>query len=468
MVRRPRVREVLPTVIKAPRERRPSRLLTAPYILFSGFGGLILLGGLLLSLPIANTEGGWTPLVTAMFTSTSAVTVTGHTVETTSEYWTTFGQAVIFVLMLVGGLGFMTVATFLLILMGQRISLSERMLMSDAMGVDRMGSLVRVTRNIIIIVMVIYALGMLLLWWRLLGFFSTDEALWQAAFHTISSFNNAGFSIMPESTLQEGFVVNFPLLIFMAVLIILGGIGWTTLVDLRRNRRFTRWSLDTRMVIMTSLFLWIIGALVIFIAEFNNDATFGPFSVAEKGFYSVFHSISGRTAGFSTIADFSKASELTLLFYPFLMFIGGAAGSVAGGIKVATFAVIIAAVVSSVRGRPHAEAFGRELPPFQVHRAVAVAVLAMAFIFLAALILTLTEDLPENLTFLHLLFDSMSAFGTTGLSTGVPPELSTAGKSIFMVLMFLGRLGPLTMALALAPREETTVYRFAQERVKIG
>jgi trk system potassium uptake protein TrkH len=434
--------------------------------LFFGFGALILIGGGLLALPFATNAEGGAPLVTAMFTSTSAVTVTGQTVVDTSTYWSFSGQAIIFGLMLVGGLGFMTVATFLLIVIGQRISLSERILMSNAIGVDRIGSLVRVTRNIIIMVVMIYALGILLLWWQLADFFSTQEALWQAAFHTVSSFNNAGFSIIPATVHQKGFAGNMLLLSFMTGLIILGGIGWTTLVDIWKNHRFSRWSLDTRMVVVTSLFLWSMGAVVFYIAEFNNEETIGNFSVIERVFYSVFHSISGRTAGFVTI-DFSRASELTLLFYPFLMFIGGAAGSVAGGIKVATFAVIIAAVVSSIRGRPQAEAFRRAIPPFQVHRAVAIAVLAIAFIFFATLILTLTEDL-ENFTFLNLLFDSVSAFGTTGLSTGVPSELSVGGKAIFMLLMFVGRLGPLTMALAIAPLEDSTVYRFAEERVKIG
>ena len=464
MVRRPRTREVLPSVIKPSPIRHPSRLFTAPYILFAGFASLILLGGLLLSLPFANNQSGFTPLVTAMFTSTSAVTVTGLTVEPTSTYWSSFGQGVIFGLMLVGGLGFMTVATFLLIVMGQRITLSERMLMRDTMGVDRMGALVRVTRNIVLIVIGVYGVGMLVLWWRLLGFFSEGEALWQAAFLSVSSFNNAGFSILPEGVSRDAFVSNFPLLGFMAFLIVLGSIGWTTLVDVWRHRRFTRFSLDTRMVLATSLFLYALGAAVIFLAEFNNELTLGRFSMADRAFYSIFHSISGRTAGFSTI-DFSQAGDLSLLFYPFLMFVGGAAGSVAGGIKVATFAVIIAAVFSSVRGRLQVEAFSREIPSFQVHRALSVVVIAMALIFVVSLALTFTE---EEIPFLHLLFDTVSAFGTTGLSTGVPAELSVAGKALFMVLMLAGRLGPLTMALALVPREEATVYRFAQERVKIG
>lgn len=465
VVRRPRMREVMPSVIHDSPIRRPPRFLTAPYILFGGFSALILLGGLLLWLPAANNHEGPSSFVTAMFTSTSAVTVTGHVVEPTSTYWSVFGQGVIFALMLVGGLGFMTVATFLLIITGRRLGLAERILMREAMGVDRMGSLVRVTRNIILIVLGVYAIGIILLWWRLLGFFDAGEAMWQAAFLSVSSFNNAGFSILPEEVQSVGgaFVSNLPLLGFMAILIVLGSIGWTTLVDVSRHHRFSRLSLDTKMVLTTSLFLYVLGAVVILFNEFGNPATLGDFPAGERVYQAVFHSISGRTAGFSTI-DFGAASEFTLLFYPFLMFVGGAAGSVAGGIKVATFAVIIAAVFSSLRGRQQVEAFGREIDPFQVHRAVTVAVLGLTVAFLAILLLTLTEDIPFRLLF----FDTISAFGTTGLSTGAPADLTVTGKGLFMVLMLLGRLGPLTMALALVPRGEASLYRYVQERVKIG
>ncbi len=466
IVRRPRRRDVLPELVKSTPTRRPARHFTPGFILLYSFGGLIVLGGLLLMLPLSNSKGGFTPAEIAFFTSTSAVTVTGHTVVTTATYWSTFGKAVIFALMLVGGLGFTSLATFFLIVIGQRITLPERMLMRDTMGVDRLGGLVAVLRNIMLIVLSIYAVGTVLIWWRLQGEFSAGEALWQAAFLSVSAFNNAGFSILPGANSLENFFTNTPLLCFVAVLIIMGGISWTVLVDLFRQRRFSRLTLDTKMVLTASLFLWALGAVVFFIAEYDNQATLGTSSVLQKVFQSVFHSISGRTAGLSTL-DFSATTELTDLFYPFLMFVGGAAGSLAGGIKVATLAVIIAAAVSSIRGRLQAEAFGRELPHFQVHRALTVAALGMAMIFAISLALTFTER-GKDIPFLNLFFDTVSAFGTTGLSTGVPPMLSLAGKALFMITMFLGRLGPLTMALALAPREEATVYRFIQERVKIG
>ncbi len=465
IIRRQRLRDVVPVTVKDSSRRRPSKHLTPPFILFYSFSGLVLLGGFLLSLPISNNIDGFTPLDQAYFTATSAATVTGLTVVDTATYWTGFGKAVIFALMLVGGLGFTSLATFFLIVIGQRITLPERMLMRDTMGVDRLGGIVPLLRNIVLIVTAVYVVGAAFIWWRIHGEFSTGEAVWQSAFLSVSAFNNAGFSILPDSTSLSRFFSNIPLLVVLAVLIVLGGIGWTVLADLFRQRRFSRFALDTKMVVTTSLFLWALGAVVFFIAEYDNDRTLGSSSLAMKAVQSIFHSISGRTAGLSTI-DPAQATQLSDLFYPFLMFVGGAAGSVAGGIKVATLAVIIAAVISSIRGRAQAEAFGREIPHFQVHRALTVAALGMVIVFVVCLSLTVTER--GNINFIDLFFDTISAFGTTGLSTGVPPQLSPAGKVLFIITMLVGRLGPLTLALALAPRPEASVYRFMQERVKIG
>lgn len=430
---------------------------------------LIVVGALLLALPVASHQDGFTSLEVSLFTAVSALTVTGHVVVNTSTYWTGFGQGVIFFLMLVGGLVFMAVATFLLALIGQRSTLSERLVMRDTMGVDRMEGIRRVTRNITIVVFLIYILGAAAIFWRINGLDGMDLAtsLWQSTFLSVSSFNNAGFSILPEGPTGIGLArlsSEFALLGFMTVLMILGGIGWTVLVEVSRHHRFARFSLDTKLVIVTSLFLWVLGAGVFFLAEYGRAETLGDFSLGDKAVSAVFHSVSGRTAGFTAV-NFALVDDFTKLTFAPLMFIGGAAGSVAGGIKVVTVAVIIAAVLSSIRGRSEAEAFGREIAHFQVLRAITVAALGLGFIAVAIPTLTLTDpDIP----FVDLLFDTVSAFGTNGTSTGIVPDLSLAGKSIFMVAMFVGRLGPLTLALALAPREEATLYRFARERVKIG
>ena len=469
VIRQPRQREVLPTVAEEAPLRHPRRLFSSPYILLFGFVLLIIVGALLLALPLANDKSGFTSPVTSFFTAISAVTVTGLTLVDTSTYWSGFGQAVIFILMLVGGLAFMAVATFLLALMGQRSTLPERLVMRDTMGVDRMMGLRRITSYLFAVVFLIYGIGAAAIFWRIDGLdgMGLGESVWQSVFLSVSSFNSAGFSILPEFPIGSGITrigTEGTLLAIMMVLIIIGGIGWTVLVDVARHHRFARFSLDTKLIIVTSLGLWVLGAGIFFLAEYANNDTVGELALGDKVLSSVFHSISGRTAGFAAV-DFSDVGDFTKLMYPGLMFIGGAAGSVAGGIKVATFAVIIVAVISSVRGRSQAEAFGREIAQIQVLRALTVGVLGLGIIMVLMPTLTLTDpDIP----YLNLMFDTVSAFGTNGTSTGIVRDLSLGGESIFMVAMFVGRIGPLTLALALAPREEATVYRFARERVKIG
>ncbi len=468
VVRQPRQDQLRPTFSEPAPERRPRRSLSTPFILFYGFAALILAGGALLALPLSSQSGEATPLASAFFTAASAVTVTGHTAVNTTTHWNHFGHAVIFVLMLVGGLSFMAVATFILALLGQQFSLSERLLMRETMGLNQMQGLRTVVRNIVLVVFLIYCIGAAMIFWRIQGLdgMGLGESAWQSMFLSVSAFNNAGFSILPESPAGSGIERMAPmkiLLFAMAVLIILGSVGWTSLVDLYRHRRFSRLSLDTRLVIVTSIALWVAGAVALFLAENANPATHAGYGLFEQVFSSIFHSISGRTAGF-TVIDFQQTTDFTKLIYPTLMFIGGASGSVAGGIKVQTFAVIMAAVISSVRGREQAEAFGREITQQQVLRALTVGVLGVVFLVLLMPVLTLIE--PE-VAFLDLLFDTVSAFSTNGSSAGTAPGLSDGGKVILTVAMFVGRLGPITLALALAPRAES-VYRYAQERVTIG
>ena len=473
IIRLRRRRELSPTVadVEPPRANRP--LFGTTTILLSAFALLILAGGSLLTLPIAQNGSGFTAMETAFFTSVSAVTVTGHTVVDTSTYWSTFGQAVIFILMLVGGLGFMVISTFILLLIGQRSTLQERILtralMRDTVGVNRMQGLRQLGRAVIGMVFLLYAAGAAMIFWQINGIdgMGAPQSLWHSIFLSVSSFNNAGFNILPEvpgGSSVARFVSDPVLLITMTILMVLGGLGWVLVVDVFRKRRISRFSLETKLVLVTSILLWVLGAGVLYLAEFANAETMASFSWVDKIMGAVFSSVSGRTAGF-TIMDFGEVKDVTKSTFSGLMFIGGAAGSVAGGIKVATFAVLMAAVVSSLRGRPHAEAFGREIHQSQLHRALTVAVLALAFIVVSATVLTTLEpDIP----FLDIIFDTVSAFGTTGASTGIIPDMGLASKIIFMVLMYVGRLGPVALALALAPEDDTEVYRFAQESVKIG
>lgn len=430
-------------------------------------------GAGLLTLPFASVSGHSTPVEVAYFTAISAVTVTGHTVVSTPEYWTSFGHAVIFLLMLVGGLGFMVISTFLLVLLGDRTTIQQRALtrglMSDAAGVKHMRAIRSFGNRVIIIVLLIYLGGSLVYFSQISGMDDIGEgqAYWYSLFLSVSSFNNAGFNIIPEAAQGNAgrFISNHVVLITMTAMIALGGLGWVTMVDVWRQRRFTRFSLDTKMVVVTSLGLWALGIVMLVLTEFNNPVTMAPLGWVDRCVNAVFLSVSGRTAGFSTI-DFGQVADVTKMSFTALMYIGGAPGSVAGGIKVITFALIVTAVLSSLRNRSHAEAFGREIPQPQLHRALAVAVLALGLIFVTVMTLVEIED---DVNFLHLLFDTVSALGTVGATTGIVPELGLASQSIFMAAMFVGRLGPLVLALAMAPREdEIEAYRFAQEPVRIG
>ena len=473
IIRLRRRRELSPTVaeVEPPKQNKP--LFGTTILLLLGFALLIAAGGGLLTLPIAQNGTGFTAFETAFFTSVSAVTVTGHTVVDTSTYWSTFGQAVIFMLMMVGGLGFMVVSTFILLLIGQRSTLQERLLtrdlMRDTVGVDQMGGLRHLGRAVIGVVFLLYAIGAVVIFLQINGIDGVGNlrSVWHSIFLSVSSFNNAGFNIIPEvpggSSLTR-FFSDPGLLITMTVLMILGGLGWVLVVDVFRKRRISRFSLETKLVLVTSIVLWVLGAFVLYLSEFNNSATMGDFSWFDKIFGAIFSSVSGRTAGFS-IMDFGEVKDVTKSTFSGLMFIGGAAGSVAGGIKVATFAVLMAAVISSLKGRPHAEAFGREIHQSQLHRALTVAVLGFAFIAVSATVLTTLEP---GIPFQDIIFDTVSAFGTTGASTGIIADTGLAAKILFMALMYVGRLGPVALALALATEDDTEVYRFAQESVKIG
>ena len=473
IIRLRRRRELSPIVAEVEPPKQNNPLFGTTTILLLGFALLIAAGGGLLTLPIAQNGTGFTAFETAFFTSVSAVTVTGHTVVDTSIYWSTFGQAVIFMLMMVGGLGFMVISTFILLLIGQRSTLQERLLtrdlMRDTVGVDQMRGLRHLGRAVIGVVLLLYAIGAVIIFLQINGIDGAGNlrSVWHSIFLSVSSFNNAGFNIIPEvpggSSLTR-FFSDPGLLITMTVLMILGGLGWVLVVDVFRKRRVSRFSLETKLVLVTSIVLWVLGAFVLYLAEFNNSATMGDFSWFDKIFGAIFSSVSGRTAGFS-IMDFGEVKDVTKSTFSGLMFIGGAAGSVAGGIKVATFAVLMAAVISSLKGRPHAEAFGREIHQSQLHRALTVAVLGFALILVSATVLTTLEpDIP----FQDIIFDIVSAFGTTGASTGIIADTGLAAKILFMALMYVGRLGPVVLALALATEDDTEVYRFAQESVKIG
>ena len=463
MVRRPRDEEIRPLRITADPPRVPPKNFGSPYLLMGGFFFLIALGTLLLLMPFTNNQGGITPFMDALFTATSAVTVTGLVVVDTPTYWSFSGQLVIMILVFTGGLGIMTSATMFLLLIGQRITLANRLLVRESLGTNQLGGLIRLTIRIVLVVVGIQLVGFLILMARLISEYPLSTAIWQSAFHAVSGFNNAGFVILPESDSLGAYLGDYALLVPMTVLIILGTVSYTVLLDVFGYRRFNRYTLDTKLVLTLTAGLLLLGTAVILVGEYTNAETLGPMSVVSKVFTAFFHSASGRTAGFTSVS-FENMELHSSFFITGLMFIGGASASTAGGIKVNTIAVLLAAVLSSIAGKSHATAFGRELPQTQVFRALTVLLLGLVMVFSVAFFLTISEGLP----LIQILFETVSAFSTVGLSTGITGELSTVGRLIIILTMYFGRIGPLTLALVLAQKETRATFRYAEERVKIG
>lgn len=447
---------------------------TSPMLLVYGFLTIILVGTLLLFLPWANTGEGFTPFLTALFTATSAVTVTGLVVVDTDVAWTPFGQAVTMVLFIVGGLGFMTGAAFLIVIVGQRIGLQSQLVIREGLGGGQLGAVTSLVRNIVIMALGIQVVGTLLLFaqWYVFGALwegiSAGSAMWHSLYHATSAFNNAGFDILPDETVGGasliGFSSNYTVLLTMGLLIVLGGLGYSVLRDVVVIRRFARFRLDTKLVLIGSAGLVVLGAAVFLAEDWANPGTIGDRSVGGKAAEALFDSAAARTAGFTTI-DYSATAPNRAITTEVLMFIGGASASAAGGIKINTFMVILIAVLANVRGRRRTTAFGREIPDLNVKRAMVVATVAA---FTVVLFITLVVSVQPELPFRDAVFETVSAFGTVGLSTGITPDLNAAARIVLIVAMFVGRFGPLTFALLMTGREAREPFRLPEERVRIG
>jgi len=464
VVRHPREDDIQPIRLTITPRRVPSKFTATPLLMVYTFLGFIAVGTLLLLLPFTHHGPGFTPFMTALFTSTSAITVTGLVVEDTALYWTRFGQVVILGLIYVGGLGFMTTATFMMILIGQRVTLAQRLLVRESLMINQLGSMVRLTVGIVIVATLIQVVGFLALFGRFFFMYPAPEAVWQAAFHAVSAFNGAGFVVLREVDQLLAFRGDTLIMGTMAALIFIGALSYLVIIDLVRLRKFALFTLNTKLVLVMTLALTLIAIVGFLLAEYSNVDTLGPLSIKDKVVSSIFQGISMRTAGF-TIAELNYANPHTNVLTSVLMFIGGASASVAGGLKVNTLAIILLSVIALVRGRNNVSAFGRELPASLVQRAMVLGTVSIAFMFFVVLLLTISES-TAGLN--EILFEAASAFGTVGLSIGLTPNLSVMGEWIIIVTMFIGKLGPLTIGLTMAQRSERDLYRYPQERVTIG
>lgn len=415
-------------------------------------------------LPVSDSVAGSASFTDALFTAVSALCVTGLSVVETHVYWSTFGQVVILALIQIGGLGVMTFASIVGLAVIGRFSFRSRL---QAIAENRSQDLARTPRvisgvvRISLITEAVTALALALRFWLGYGM-DPGEAVWLGVFHAVSAFNNAGFSLFPRNL--EGFASDPLVCIPVAAAVIIGGLGFPVLVQLRRAwRKPVHWSINTRLVLWGTLILLPAGAVFIALCEWNNPQSLGPLSMPERVLAAFFMSVQTRTAGFSSI-DVSQMDPLSWLGMDVLMFVGAGPAGTGGGIKVTTFAVLVFAVVAESRGNQEVTALGKSLPAYTARQALVVVLVAGGVIALSTAALMAMTDYPMD----RLLFETVSAFGTVGLSAGVSSALPVAGELILVVLMFTGRLGPLLLAAALALQERRLKYRLPEERPIIG
>lgn len=433
-------------------------------ILVLGFAGLIIIGGILLNLPIASVDGESIGFIDSLFTSASAVCVTGLVVVNTATYWTLFGKIVILMLIQMGGLGFMTMATLVALLIGKRITLRQRLVIQEGLNQFSLEGVVKLTKYVIMSTLIIEAIGAIILSTRFVPIYGIKNGIWYSIFHSISAFCNAGFDITGNSIVP--FVGDAVVNITLALLIIIGGLGYTVYIDLTRNKEFKSNTLHTKFVLLSTAILLITGFVFILIIEYNNPKTLGNLPFIDKITASMFQAVVPRTAGFNSI-DIGGLTKATSFLMIILMFIGGSPGSTAGGIKTTTFGVIILTIYSILKGKSDVDVFRKRIPYELIFRALAVLGISLFLVVFVTMILTLTES--EN-SFLDLLFETTSAFATVGLTRGVTSDLSSIGRLILIFTMFTGRLGPLTLGFALAKRQDKDKgnFRYPEGKIMIG
>ncbi|MHA3064974.1 TrkH family potassium uptake protein [Lacticaseibacillus saniviri] len=453
---------------------------TAPQLILLSFAAMILIGACLLSLPIASQSGQSIGFIDALFTATSANCVTGLVVVNTMTHWTLFGKIVIITLIQLGGLGFMTVATGLMTLLRQRISLRNRTTIQTSFNQSSVGGMVKLVRRVLKYSAIIEGIGAILL--TLIFYFGDFhytflQSIGYGIFHAISAFCNAGFDIIGHNSLVE-FQTNGPLLIVLMLLILLGGLGFTVLHELsiffkqrqfRLSRRLTHLSLHTKLVLVTSTGLFLFGIVIFLGLEWNNPKTLGPLSPLNKLLNATFESVTLRTAGFDSLNQ-GGLTDYAKLIGSTLMFIGGSPASTAGGIKTISLAVLFVAVISALRGERNLVIFNRRLPLEALQKALAISGTLAILVLLTVLILHFSEaNNPFHPQILDLIFETSSAAGTVGVTTGMTPTLSPVGKIVLALCMFIGRLSPMTVAIALNGRLHTDHHiDYPEENIIVG
>ncbi len=436
-------------------------------ILVIGFLTIILIGALLLNSPIASQSGESVGFINAMFTATSAVCVTGLSVVDTGTYWSLFGKGIILVLIQIGGLGFMTMATMMAILLGKKISLKERLLIQESLNQNSLEGLVRFSKHIVILTFIIEGLGALFLSFRFIPEFGWSTGIAYSVFHSVSAFCNAGFDLIGRGRGLTPYVSDPLVSLTIAFLIIIGGIGFSVITDVINNKtKIKRLSFHTKIFLLITIVLLSIGFVGFTIIEWKNPDTLGDLSWNSKLLAGFFQSTTTRTAGFNTV-DFASMKNASKVLTMILMFIGGSPDSTPGCIKTTTLGIIMVTVISVIKGKNETELFKRRISWSIVNRAVAIAIISIFLIISISMILSITDSQIE---FINVLFEAVSAFATVGLKLGVTPGLSVIGKLLIIFLMFAGRVGILTIAFALARKQSKnqTNIRYPEGKILVG
>jgi trk system potassium uptake protein len=431
----------------------PSQLLVLVFLFF------IILGTIMLKVPFSTTNSvSWTD---ALFTATSAMTVTGLAVVDTGTAYTTFGQLVILILIQVGGLGIMSFAVLIFMMLGKKIGFKERLIVQQSLNQTSLGGVIKLVKNLFIYSFTIEIIAMLILAIRWVPEYGWEKGMYYSLFHSISAFNNAGFSIWSDSLM--GYVGDPLVNLVITFLFIVGGIGFTVLSDIWHKRSFKKLSLHSKLMIGGTLVLNLLAMIIVFTLEYRNPNTLGTLSsLGDKLWASYFQAVTPRTAGFNTL-DIGSLHEATIAFMLLLMFVGAGSASTGGGIKLTTFLVIVLSVLTFLKQKSQITIGNRAIKDKVIFRSLAILTISNLFIFLAVFILNITEPIP----FLKILFEVISAFGTVGLSMGITADLSDIGKIIIVFIMFFGKLGPLTFAFSLAKPEQEKI-RYPSEDILTG
>ena len=444
-----------------PKKSNIKKRLSTFQVILLGFAGVILLGALLLMMPISSAERVVTPFNEALFTSTSAVCVTGLIVKDTGSYWSAFGQAVIITLIQIGGLGVVTIAASFSMLAGRRISLMQRSTMQDAISAPKVGGIVKLTKFIITGTFIIEAVGAV----SMMPVFCKNfgaKGIWMSVFHSVSAFCNAGFDILGTEGNQfcslTSYTSNPVINITVMLLIVIGGIGFLTWDDIYNNKfKIKRYRMQSKIILVTSLILILLPAIYFFFFDYSD------YSIGNRLLASLFQSVTTRTAGFNT-TDLTKLTRPSQAIMIFLMLVGGSPGSTAGGLKTTTIAVLILNAFACFRRKEDVCAFGRRIDNSVIKNAATIVMMYITLFFIGGVSICTIEKLPLVAS----LFETASAIGTVGLTLGLTPKLSLASQIILIVLMYIGRVGGLTLIYATLSGKKQINAKMPLDKITVG